>query len=33
MMHHKGMHGGQHEMMFKGLESDRCAKQQIRDIA
>ncbi len=19
MMHHKGMHGGQHEMMFKGL--------------
>ena len=32
MMHHKGMHGGQHEMMFKGLNLTDAQKQQIRDI-
>ena len=32
MMHHKGMHGGQHEMMFKGLNLTDVQKQQIRDI-
>lgn len=32
MMHHKGIHGGQHEMMFKGLNLTDAQKQQIRDI-
>ncbi|MEB7958527.1 ATP-independent periplasmic protein-refolding chaperone Spy [Raoultella ornithinolytica] len=32
MMHHKGMHGSQHEMMFKGLNLTDAQKQQIRDI-
>ncbi|MEX0567302.1 MULTISPECIES: ATP-independent periplasmic protein-refolding chaperone Spy [Raoultella] len=32
MMHHKGMHGGQHDMMFKGLNLTDAQKQQIRDI-
>lgn len=32
MMHHKGMHGGPHEMMFKGLNLTDAQKQQIRDI-
>lgn len=32
MMHHKGMHGGQHEMMFKGLNLTDAQKKQIRDI-
>ncbi|ANZ05663.1 ATP-independent periplasmic protein-refolding chaperone Spy [Raoultella ornithinolytica] len=32
MMYHKGMHGGQHEMMFKGLNLTDAQKQQIRDI-
>ena len=32
MMHHKGMHGGQHEMMFKGLNLTDAQKQQIREI-
>lgn len=32
MMPHKGMHGGQHEMMFKGLNLTDAQKQQIRDI-
>ena len=32
MMNHKGMHGGQHEMMFKGLNLTDAQKQQIRDI-
>ena len=32
MMHHKGMHGGQHERMFKGLNLTDAQKQQIRDI-
>ena len=32
MMRHKGMHGGQHEMMFKGLNLTDAQKQQIRDI-
>ena len=32
MMHHKGMHGGQHEMMLKGLNLTDAQKQQIRDI-
>lgn len=31
-MHHKGMHGGPHEMMFKGLNLTDAQKQQIRDI-
>ncbi|AJF72792.1 periplasmic protein [Raoultella ornithinolytica] len=32
MMHHKGMPGGQHDMMFKGLNLTDAQKQQIRDI-
>lgn len=32
MMHHKGMHGGPHEMMFKGLNLTDAQKQQVRDI-
>ncbi|MDJ1656892.1 ATP-independent periplasmic protein-refolding chaperone Spy [Raoultella sp. Ech2A] len=32
MMQHKGMHGGPHEMMFKGLNLTDAQKQQIRDI-
>ena len=32
MMHHKCMHGGQHEMMFIGLNLTDAQKQQIRDI-
>ena len=32
MMHHTGMQGGQHDMMFKGLNLTDAQKQQIRDI-
>lgn len=32
MMHHKGMRGGQHDMMFKDLNLTDAQKQQVRDI-
>lgn len=32
MMHHKGPRGGQHDMMFKGLNLTDAQKQQVKDI-
>lgn len=32
MMHHKGMRGGHHDMMFKDLNLTDAQKQQVRDI-
>ena len=32
MMHHKGMRGGHHDMMFKNLNLTDAQKQQVRDI-
>ena len=32
MMHHKGMRGGMHDMMFKDLNLTDAQKQQVRDI-